>query len=145
MKLTSAILLVMSGALFAQTNTNNPTDTPTVRALTALLPLRDQANYGRWLAAQGEQAKFAGWVAAQGKQAEFASWLEGQAYEAKFAGWVAAQTQNVGKARFVAALGNPELLLQVREDVNRPNYGGNALEAKRKALWLETAKGHITP
>jgi hypothetical protein len=111
----AAILIVMAGVLFAQTNTNDPADTPTVRALVALLPLRDQANYGRWLAVQ--------------------------AHDAQFASWLGAQTKGIGPAKFAAALGQPALLLQVREAVDRPNYGGNAYEAERKMLWLRVAEG----
>jgi hypothetical protein len=103
MKLAATILLVMSGVLFAQ-NTNDPTDTPTVSALTALLPLRDQANYGRWLVGQ---------------------------------------TKSAGTAKFVAALSRPALLLQVKGDVDRPNYGGNAFEEVKKNAWLRFAKGNL--
>lgn len=63
MKLAAAILVAMSGVLFAQTNTNDPTDTPTVRALSALLPLRQQALYGMWLEAQTGEARKAAFVA----------------------------------------------------------------------------------
>jgi hypothetical protein len=114
MKLAAAIFIVMSGVLFAQ-DTNDPTDTPTVRALTALLPLRDQANYGRWLVGQN-------------KQSQFAEWIE-------------AQTRRIGPAKFSAALSQPALLLQVKEDVDRPNYVGNAFEEIRKTLWLRLARG----
>jgi hypothetical protein len=127
MKLVATILLVMSGVLFAQ-DTNDPTDTPTVRSLTALLPLRDQANYGRWLVGQNKQAQFAEWLMRQDKEAQFAEWLK-------------EQIKGIGPAKFAAALSQPALLLQVKEDVDRPNYEGNAFEEVRKNAWLRFARG----
>jgi hypothetical protein len=115
MKLAAAILVVMSGVLFAQTNTNDPTDTPTVRALTALIPMRQQANYGLW--------------------------LSGQARQSLFAQWLEAQTTEARKARFVSALGQPQVLLGTRAAADKPNYGGNAFAPLQRTLWLRMARG----
>jgi hypothetical protein len=62
MKLAAAVFIAMSGVLFAQTNTNDPTDTPTVRALTALLELRERANNGKWITSQAKNVNKARFV-----------------------------------------------------------------------------------
>lgn len=84
-----ATILILALAAVAWGQTNDPTDTPTVRALTALLRLEAL----------------------------------------------------VHKAKFVAFLASPEGLIATRALYDRPNYGGNAFEAKRRTLWLRVVKG----
>ena len=111
-----AALLASVAALLAQ---GDPADTPTVRALSALLPMRDDALYARW--------------------------LHRQADEAKFAAWLDAQQQAAAKAVFASYLGQPELLLGVLRAYGRPNYAGNAFEPVRRNLWLDVAEGQPLP
>ena len=158
----------MSGVLFAQ---GDPTDTPTVRALTGLLPLRRQADYGVWLSRQARDARFAEWLGTQASEAQFAEWLGtqaseaqfadwlgsqagnakfarwlgAQANEAQFAEWLGAQTKDARKARFVYALSQPAILLGTRDEAAKLNYGGNAFEPIRLNLWLQFARGEALP
>lgn len=140
--LTAILPLVLSGILFAQ---DDPTDTPTTRALTALLPMRDQARYGQWLRHQADSAKFAAWLAVQKEQSEFARWVAAQHDQSAFAAWVMAQQKDAGRAVFAYYLAKPELLLGVRHTCERPNYGGNAFEPVRRNLWLRVARGESLP
>jgi hypothetical protein len=110
-----ATILVLALAAVALGQTNDPTDTPTVRALTALIPLKKQAVFAEWLALQGHQAAFAEWLAGQ--------------------------VELGGKAKFAMFLATPEDLLATRALYERPNYGGNAFEAERKSMWLRLARG----
>lgn len=123
--LASLTAVVMSGVLYAQ---GAPTDTPTIRALTALLPLRDQARYGQWLQRQAGEAKFAEWLTRQDQQSAFAR-------------RVAVQQKDAGKAVFASYLGQPGVLLGARSTHDRPNYGGNAFESIRHDIWLRVARG----
>ena len=132
----------MSGAPFAQ---GDPTDTPTTRALSALLPLRDQARQGQWLRHQADDAQFAGWLARQQEFSGFARWVAAQSDQSAFAAWLVAQQQDAGKAVFASYLGQPEVLLGARRAYARPNYGGNAFEAARRNLWLQFARGEAQP
>jgi hypothetical protein len=143
--LAAILVLVTSGVLFAQADTNDPTDTPTVRALTALLPLRDQALHGEWLRHQASEAQFAEWLSRQNESSEFARWVAAQSQQSAFAGWLMAQKQSAGKGVFASCLGSPDLLLGVRSSYARPNYGGNAFEAVRRNLWLQVARGEALP
>ena len=129
MRLLLITALSMSGVLHAQ---DDPTDTPTTRALTALLPMRDQARYGQWLRHQADSAKFAAWLAGQSEQSEFANWLS-------------AQQQIAAKAVFAYYLAQPQMLLGVRRTFDHPNYGGNAFEPIRQNLWLRVARGESLP
>jgi hypothetical protein len=121
-------ILVLALAAVALGQTNDPTDTPTVRALTALIPLKEQALRGQSLAAQERQALFAKWLALQGHQAAFAEWLAGQ-------------VELGGKAKFAMFLATPEDLLATRALYERPNYGGNAFAPLQRTLWLRMARG----
>ncbi len=112
-----AVALLASGA--ASLAQGDPDDTPAARALSALLPVRDDALYARWLQRRAEEAKFA-------------SWLE-------------AQRQAAAKAVFASYLGRPELLLGVMRAHDRPNYNGNAFEPVRRSLWLDVARGEPLP
>ena len=131
MKRLAAIIALFAsgGVLHAQ---DDPTDTPTTRALSALLPLRDQARHGDWLRYQADEAQFAEWLSWQREQSGFARWL-------------AAQQQAAAKAVFASYLGQPELLLGVLRAHGRPNYAGNAFEPVRRNLWLDVAEGQPLP
>ncbi len=124
-----AAMLASGVVLHAQ---DDPTDTPTTRALSALLPLRDQARHGEWLRHQAAEAQFAAWLARQSE-------------ESAFARWVASQQKDAGKAVFASYLGQPDVLLGARRTHDRPNYGGNAFEAIRRDIWLRVARGESLP
>ena len=116
-RLAAIAALLASGAVSPAQD--DPADTPTTRALAALLPIRDDALYAQWLHRRADEAKFA-------------SWLE-------------AQQQAAAKAVFASYLGQPELLLGVLRAHNRPNYAGNAFEPVRRNLWLDVAEGQPLP
>ncbi len=140
--LTAILPLVISGVLFAQ---GDPTDTPTTRALSALLPMRDQARQGQWLRHQADDAEFAGWLARQEEFSGFARWVAAQSDQSAFAAWLVVQQQDAGKAVFASYLRQPDVLLAVRSIQGHPNYGGNAFEAIRLNLWLQVARGEALP
>jgi hypothetical protein len=50
----------------------------------------------------------------------------------------------VSNGRF-AALADKELLLRIKSEANRPNYGGNAAAKTRKNLWLSVIEGKVQP
>ena len=116
-RLAAIAALLASGAVSPAQD--DPADTPTTRALAALLPMRDDALYARWLQRRAE--------------------------DAKFAAWLDAQQQAAAKAVFASYLGRPELLLGVMRAYGRPNYAGNAFEPVRRNLWLDVAEGQPLP
>ena len=50
----------------------------------------------------------------------------------------------VSSGRF-AALADKELLLRVKSEADRPNYGGNAAAKTSKNLWLSVIEGRVQP
>ena len=70
-------------------------DTPTIRALNALVPMKERADQGKWIASQALRAR----------------------------------------------ISSADVLLAIRQEVNRPNYGGNAYAEIQQTLWLRVAKG----
>jgi hypothetical protein len=50
----------------------------------------------------------------------------------------------VSSGRF-AALADKELLLRVKSEADRPNYGGNAAAKTSKNLWLSVIEGKVQP
>jgi hypothetical protein len=83
-----------------------------VAALTALLPLRNQAKFGTFLKANHERTKFAGFLDTQGR---------------------------------FALLADKRMLLHVKAQADRPNYGGNAAAKTRNNLWLSVLEGKVAP
>jgi hypothetical protein len=100
--LLTIICLVVPAA--GQTATDptatDPTATdPTVAALTALLPLKDQAKFGAFLRANHERTKFAGFLDAQGRFALLANkqtllHVKTEADRPNYGGNAAARTRN---------------------------------------------------
>jgi hypothetical protein len=108
--LLCALCLVVPAA--GQTAADPTATDPTVAALTALLPLRDQAKFGAFLKANHERTKFAGFLDTQGR---------------------------------FALLADKRMLLHVKAEADRPNYGGNAAAKTRSNLWLSILQGKVKP
>ena len=108
--LLCAICLAVPAA--GQTVADPTASDSTVAALTALLPLRDQAKFGNFLKANHERTKFAGFLDTQGR---------------------------------FALLADKRMLLTVKAEADRPNYGGNAAARTHNNLWLSILQGKVKP
>jgi hypothetical protein len=95
--LLCTLCLVVSAA--GQTTADPTASDPTVAALTALLPLRNQAKFGVFLKANHKRTKFAGFLDAQGRFALLANkqtllHIKSEADRPNYGGNAAAKTRN---------------------------------------------------
>ena len=124
-----AILLQLTIVCLVVPATGQPADPtindPTVAALTALLPLKEQAKFGLFLRESQERTKLG-------------LFLKDNHDRTKFAGFLNAQ------GRF-ALLADKETLLRVKAEADRPNYGGNAAARTRNNLWKAIVEGRAVP
>lgn len=95
--LLCSLCLVVSAA--GQTGADPTASDPTVAALTALLPLRNQAKFGAFLKANHERTKFAGFLDTQGRFALLANketllQVKAEADRPNYGGNAAAKTRN---------------------------------------------------
>jgi len=107
---------------------DDPTDTQLVRTLTELVQLRKQAQYGMWLKDQTKEAQYGMWLKDQTKEAQYGMWLKDQTKEAR-------------KTIFFDILNQPDLLLRIKNNADRPNYPGNAYAKLHGMLWLRIING----
>ena len=89
---------------------------PTVLKLKALLPLKQQAEFGEFLLRQQPQAEFGKFGMRQGAQAQFADFL--------------------GRQKRFSMLSNKDVLLLLHTEAERPNYPGNAYAKVGGNPWL---------
>jgi len=100
MKPVLSLLTIICLVVPAAGQTADPTATdPTVAALTALLPLKEQAKFGAFLRANHERTKFAGFLDAQGRFALLANketllHVKAEADRPNYGGNAAARTRN---------------------------------------------------
>jgi len=111
-----AALLSLASAMGQEAQPRPDLTDPTVLALKALLPLKQQAKFGEFVLGQKQQAKFG----------EF---LKARHPEAKFGGFL-------GKQKRMAMLSNKDVLLLLHTEAERPNYPGNAYAKSGGNLWL---------
>ena len=100
MKPVLSLLTIICLVVPAAGQTADPTATdPTVAALTALLPMKEQAKFGAFLRANHERTKFAEFLGAQGKFALLANkeallHAKTEADRPNYGGNAAARTRN---------------------------------------------------
>ncbi len=117
LSLLAATCLVVPAAGQAADPTTSDT---TVAALTALLPLKEQAKFGAFLRANHERTKFAGFLEAQGRFALLASKeallnVQADAVRPNYGGNAAARTRNNLWLAYIEGRTPPS---PVREQVN---------------------------
>lgn len=94
---------------------------PTVLKLKALLPLKQQAKFGKFLLSQEQFAEFGKFVMGQGQFAHFGEFM--------------------GSQKRFAMMADKQMLLLVRAEQTRPNYPGNAYAAVQQDLWASFLAG----